>query len=357
MILRSLLLLGVGAAIACATPAFAAGTTTADKTETTAAKTDTVAALSTDPSKADETAVQKPKAKSATKKVKKKVAKKKKPAATEEVVEEKPKGLFATLFGGSIKEKNDKDDSKAKAKDDAKAKAKPVKVAVKPKVEESKPEDTEPVDVSFTRNPGELRSDQPDQKPAGIFSGLFGGATQVAMLPETRSLDAILKQKQAKKKFKVRPEYEPQEVEFSGYPAGTIVIDTDAKFLYLVESRSTARRYGIAVGKEGLQYKGQVTVGDKQEWPRWIPTKEMQERDPKKYGQYKDGMDGGGENPLGARAIYLYQGKKDTHLRIHGTIAPQSIGTNASNGCFRMINEHVIELYSRVKVGTPVVVL
>jgi lipoprotein-anchoring transpeptidase ErfK/SrfK len=106
-----------------------------------------------------------------------------------------------------------------------------------------------------------------------------------------------------------------------------------------------------------LQYKGDVVVGDKQEWPRWIPTKEMQEREPKKYGQYKDGMDGGPENPLGARAIYLYLGKQDTHLRIHGTNQPQSIGTSASNGCFRMINDHVIDLYRRVRVGTPVVVL
>ncbi len=133
--------------------------------------------------------------------------------------------------------------------------------------------------------------------------------------------------------------------------------DRRARRLYLVESSSTARRYAIAVGKEGLQYKGAVTVGDKQEWPRWIPTKEMQQREPKHYGQYKDGMPGGGMNPLGARAIYLYDGKKDTHLRIHGTIAPQTIGTSASNGCYRMINEHVMDLYRRVKVGTKVVVL
>ena len=163
--------------------------------------------------------------------------------------------------------------------------------------------------------------------------------------------------KAAKKPFKVKPEYEPQEVTFSGYEPGTIVINTAERRLYLVESWSTARRYAIAVGKEGLQYKGDTTVGDKQEWPRWIPTKDMQEREPKKYGQYKDGMPGGGMNPLGARAIYLYDGKKDTHLRIHGTIAPQTIGTSSSNGCFRMINDHVIELYNRVKMGTKVVVL
>ena len=146
------------------------------------------------------------------------------------------------------------------------------------------------------------------------------------MLPETRALDSVLEQKQAKKKFKVKPAFEPQEVEFTGYSAGTIVIDTNAKFLYLVEGCSTARRYAIAVGREGLLFTGKATVGDKQEWPRWIPTLDMQKREPKHYGQYKDGMDGGADNPLGARAIYLFQGKHDTHIRIHGTNQPQSIG-------------------------------
>ena len=214
--------------------------------------------------------------------------------------------------------------------------------------------------VATEGNNGELRSDiQVQQQQVGFFQALFGGGIkqQSSILPETRALDAALELKQEKKKFKVRPEYEPQRVDFSGYPTGTIVIDTDAHFLYLVESSSSARRYGIAVGKEGLQYKGTIAVGDKQEWPRWIPTQEMQKRDPKKYGRYKDGMPGGGQNPLGARAIYLYDGKKDTHLRIHGTIAPESIGTNASNGCFRMVNEHVMDLYRRVGVGTKVVVM
>ena len=177
------------------------------------------------------------------------------------------------------------------------------------------------------------------------------------MLPETRALDSVLEKKQAKKKFKVKPDFEPQEVEFSGYSAGTIVIDTEREVPLprreLLDrpplcDRRRPRRPGV---------QGQGKVGDKQEWPRWIPTKEMQEREPKKYGQYKDGMDGGPDNPLGARAIYLYQGKKDTHVRIHGTNQPQSIGSASSNGCFRMINDHVIDLYNRVRVGTPVVVL
>ena len=219
------------------------------------------------------------------------------------------------------------------------------------------------MNIAVTGNNGELRSEpRPGEKPrntGGLFAGLFGGASasSINLLPETRALDAALEKREAKKPFTVKPEFVPQEVEFRGYEAGTIVIDTSARRLYLVDSSSTARRYAIAVGKEGLQYKGTVAVGDKQEWPRWIPTLDMQKREPNHYAKYKDGMPGGGMNPLGARAIYLYDGKKDTHLRIHGTIAPQTIGTSASNGCFRMMNDHVMDLYRRVKVGTKVVIL
>ncbi len=172
----------------------------------------------------------------------------------------------------------------------------------------------------------------------------------------TRAGDAPVK-KAKKKGWNIDPKFEPQEVAMTGYPAGTIVIDTKQRFLFLVESTFTARRYGVAVGKEGLDFHGTVAVGSKQEWPRWIPTLEMQERSPEKYAKYADGMDGGMGNPLGARAIYLYDGKQDTHLRIHGTTQPWTIGTAASNGCFRMVNEHVIDLYSRVQVGTKVIVL
>lgn len=214
-------------------------------------------------------------------------------------------------------------------------------------------------EIVTTGNNGELRSEGKDApKPTGL-AALFGSSkSSLSMRPETKALDAALAIKNQKKKpFQVDAMYQPQVVEFSGYPKGSIVVDTASHFLYLVESSTKARRYGIAVGKEGLQYKGMVKVGDKQEWPRWIPTKEMQQRDPKKYGQYSEGMPGGGENPLGARAIYLYENGKDTHLRIHGTIAPESIGTDSSNGCFRMVNEHVMDLYRRVQVGTEVYVL
>lgn len=215
-----------------------------------------------------------------------------------------------------------------------------------------------------TGNNGELRSearDVPQQRSGGgLFGGIFNAsapAGAVAYLPETRALDSVLQERQAKKKFNVKPDFEPQQVNFTGYEPGTIVIDTNAHRLYLVETPFTARRYAIAVGRDGLQYKGTTVVGDKQEWPRWIPTKDMQQREPAKYGRYKDGMPGGPDNPLGARAIYLYEGKKDTYLRIHGTNQPQTIGTNSSNGCFRMINDHVMDLYRRVKTGTKVVVL
>jgi lipoprotein-anchoring transpeptidase ErfK/SrfK len=218
------------------------------------------------------------------------------------------------------------------------------------------------MDVVQSGNNSELRSEtavQAAPKQTGLFAGLFGGqiAPKPSMLPETRALDAAMELRATKKPFTVRPEYVPTVVEFGGYPRGTIVIDTSAHYLYLVEGSNRARRYAIAVGKDGLQYKGSVRVGDKQEWPRWIPTKDMQKREPAKYGKYADGMPGGGANPLGARAIYLYDNGRDTHLRIHGTIAPETIGTDSSNGCFRMINDHVIDLYRRVPVGTQVVVL
>jgi lipoprotein-anchoring transpeptidase ErfK/SrfK len=161
-----------------------------------------------------------------------------------------------------------------------------------------------------------------------------------------------------KKTWTIDPKFEPQTVSYAmGYQPGTIVIDPQQKFLYYVESAFSARRYGVAVGKDGLDYHGTVTVGRMAEWPRWIPTKEMIERSPEKYARYADGMDGGPENPLGARAIYLYEGGKDTYLRIHGTTQPWTIGSAASNGCFRMVNEHVMELFSKVTVGTKVVVL
>lgn len=170
-------------------------------------------------------------------------------------------------------------------------------------------------------------------------------------------LPARAHQSSSKKPFKLDPRYEPQIVAFPGYKPGTIVINTADHFLYLILSGGTARRYGVGVGKAGLAFKGVAQVGRKAEWPSWRPTKNMIRRSPEKYAKYAGGVPGGPGNPLGARALYLYRGSRDTMFRIHGTNQPSSIGKSVSNGCIRMINDHAIDLYERVPVGTEVLVL
>jgi lipoprotein-anchoring transpeptidase ErfK/SrfK len=139
----------------------------------------------------------------------------------------------------------------------------------------------------------------------------------------------------------------------TGEPPGTIVINTNERHLYLVGAGGTAIRYGIGVGRDGFTWKGVAQVGRKSEWPRWIPPKDMLKRRP----DLPEEMDGGLENPLGARALYLFQGKRDTLFRIHGTNEPDTIGRAVSSGCIRMMNADVIDLYVRVGIGTRVVVL
>jgi lipoprotein-anchoring transpeptidase ErfK/SrfK len=134
---------------------------------------------------------------------------------------------------------------------------------------------------------------------------------------------------------------------------GTIVVDPDARFLYYVLPEGKAIRYGVTVGEEALAWSGVAKVGRLAEWPDWIPTAEIQRR----MGPFPARVPGGPANPLGARGIYLYEGNKDTLFRIHGTNQPELIGTAISSGCIRMTNEDVIDLYSRVKVGSPVVVI
>jgi lipoprotein-anchoring transpeptidase ErfK/SrfK len=134
---------------------------------------------------------------------------------------------------------------------------------------------------------------------------------------------------------------------------GTIVVDSDARYLYYILPRGKAIRYGVAVGEEALAWSGVAQVGRKAEWPDWIPTPEIQAR----LGPYPARVPGGPANPLGARGIYLYQAGKDTLYRIHGTNQPEYIGQAISSGCIRMTNEDVIDLYSRVNVAATVVVL
>ena len=134
---------------------------------------------------------------------------------------------------------------------------------------------------------------------------------------------------------------------------GTILVDTDARYLYYVLPEGKAIRYGVAVGEEAMAFSGVATVGRMAEWPDWIPTPEIQAR----LGPYPPRVAGGPANPLGARALYLYQGNKDTLFRIHGTNQPEYIGHAVSSGCIRMTNEDVIDLYDHVKQGASVVVL
>jgi lipoprotein-anchoring transpeptidase ErfK/SrfK len=134
---------------------------------------------------------------------------------------------------------------------------------------------------------------------------------------------------------------------------GSIVVDSDNHYLYLVQPEGKAIRYGITVGEEALAFSGIARVGNMAEWPKWTPTAEIHKR----IEGLPASVPGGVDNPLGARALYLYQGNKDTLFRIHGTNQPEYIGTSISSGCIRMTNEDVIDLYGRVKQGTIVVVL
>jgi lipoprotein-anchoring transpeptidase ErfK/SrfK len=134
---------------------------------------------------------------------------------------------------------------------------------------------------------------------------------------------------------------------------GTILVDTESRFLYYVLPGGKAIRYGVAVGEEAMAFSGIATVGKMAEWPDWIPTPEIQAR----LGPYPSRIHGGPANPLGARALYLYEGSKDTLYRIHGTNQPEYIGQAISSGCIRMTNEDVIDLFNRVRQGATVVVL
>ncbi|WP_425374069.1 L,D-transpeptidase [Microvirga calopogonii] len=156
----------------------------------------------------------------------------------------------------------------------------------------------------------------------------------------------------------VDPRFLRREVAYYGREEpGTIVVDTEARHLYLVREGGRAIRYGIGVGKEGLAWSGRARIGRKAMWPRWTPTAAMIRREPERNGRWAGGMEGGLNNPLGARALYLYNNGVDTMYRLHGTTEPWSIGQSVSSGCIRLFNQDIIDLYSRVPVGSPVVVL
>lgn len=138
-----------------------------------------------------------------------------------------------------------------------------------------------------------------------------------------------------------------------GMPVGSIIVDTRDRLLYFIEKNGRARRYGIAVGTEAHTWSGMATVGRKAKWPSWYPTEEMRKNKPWLPKRVAPGP----HNPMGARALYLYQDGQDTLYRIHGTSDPKSIGGRVSAGCIRMLNEDVIDLFQRVKVGALVKVM
>lgn len=156
---------------------------------------------------------------------------------------------------------------------------------------------------------------------------------------------------------RIDPRFRRQEVAYDGGERpGTIVVDTSDRLLYLVQGAGRATRYGVGVGEEGRTLKGRATIGRKAEWPSWTPTANMMRRKPHLL-QYAGGVPGGPQNPLGARALYLYRGGQDTMFRLHGTNEPWTIGQAVSSGCVRLTNDDIVDLYERVPIGAPVLII
>ena len=192
----------------------------------------------------------------------------------------------------------------------------------------------------------------------GLVGLMLGGcmvdsvepASQAGWTPRDKELMSNLPYAQAE----IPQQFQRQIVDYSRREApGSIVVDEDNKFLYYVEPDHKAIRYGITVGEEAQAWSGIAKVGRMAEWPPWIPTASEQKR----LGPFPAFVTGGPQNPMGARALYLFSSGKDTGYRIHGTNQPEYIGQAISSGCIRMTNENVMDLYKRVKVGTIVVVL
>ena len=151
--------------------------------------------------------------------------------------------------------------------------------------------------------------------------------------------------------------FRPRDVDVNAdLPAGEIHVVKKDFYLYWTLGNGRARRYGIAIGDQGRNYTGLLTIRRKAEWPSWIPTRNMVRLEPHLYGPYQAGLPGGHpKNPMGSRALYLHDNRgRDTYFRIHGTPQPETIGKSFSSGCVRLTNDHVAELYAMVPVNTPV---
>lgn len=183
---------------------------------------------------------------------------------------------------------------------------------------------------------------------AGCVTGSFGGGYGAVndggiLVPAADTFDYSLQRTEVAWRGKEKP--------------GSIVVNIPERRLYLVQSGGRALRYAVGVGRaEALNFRGTAVIGRKEKWPRWTPTANMMAAIPV-YRHYAGGMAGGIENPLGARALYLYRGGKDTYFRLHGTNEPESIGGAVSSGCIRLLNQDVIDLYNRVPLGTTVTVI
>lgn len=154
----------------------------------------------------------------------------------------------------------------------------------------------------------------------------------------------------------IRPELRRQVVTYPTQEApGTIIINTQTRFLYFIMPDGKAMRYGIGVGRDGFRWTGNATIGRKAEWPSWVPPQRMLVRQPE-LKEFAGGMQPGLKNPLGARALYLYKDGRDSMFRLHGTPEWWTIGTNVSSGCIRLINQDIIDLYNRAEVGAKVIV-
>jgi len=152
--------------------------------------------------------------------------------------------------------------------------------------------------------------------------------------------------------WNLHPRLLPRMVEASGHLIpGDIHVDAVARYLYHIREGGMAMRYGVAIGRADLYEPGVFRIGRKAKWPSWTPTANMIRHTPE-YQEFAGGMPGGPENPLGARALYLFEGSRDTYLRIHGTPQPWSVGHRASSGCVRLVMAHIIDLYEQVEVGS-----
>jgi len=202
--------------------------------------------------------------------------------------------------------------------------------------------------IEFLASGGQAPAPVRPPRAAAYYTQPGYGAGVVMNRPPANAMQASLSPAQPRRE--IPPEYFRREVDYpeSGR-VGSIVIDTPNHYLYLVTAPGRAMRYGIGVGRPGFTWSGHKTISRKAEWPGWTPPPEMIKRRP----DLPRHMDGGPDNPLGARALYL----GSSMYRIHGTNEPWTIGQNVSSGCIRMMNEDVIDLYQRVPVGAPVNVL